>query len=156
MAVPRARRGARPTDDAARVLDTTRFGKIRVSGTSVITLPLGLLGFEQLTAFVLLDHQPGSVFRWLQAIDRPDIAFIVVDPLMFKPELPLDAVRRSASFAGIGPDEELVVLATCTVPPPPAPPTANFLAPIGIGRQSRRGAQVALYFSDMGIAEPFL
>jgi flagellar assembly factor FliW len=117
---------------------------------------MGLPGFEQATAFALLDHRPGSVFRWLQALDRPDLAFIVVDPLTLKPDLPLDAVRRSASFAGIDPDEELIVLAICTVPPPPDPPTANFLAPIGIGRRSRRGAQVALYFSNMGIAEPFL
>jgi flagellar assembly factor FliW len=122
----------------------------------VITLPMGLPGFPAAKTFVLLDHKPGSVFRWLQALEIPELAFVVIDPLAWKPEFPLDAVRRSASIAGIDPDEELVVLVVCTVPPPPDEPTANFLAPIGIGRESRRGAQVVLHDSGMISTEPFL
>jgi flagellar assembly factor FliW len=122
----------------------------------VITLPMGLPGFADATQFVLLDHKPGSVFRWLQALEMPELAFVVIDPLDFKPDFPLEPVRRSASFAGIDPNEELVVLVICTVPPPPDEPTANFLAPIGIGRESRRGAQVVLHDSGMVSTEPFL
>lgn len=117
---------------------------------------MGLPGFGQAKTFVLLDHRPGSVFRWFQAMDHPELAFVVIDPLLFVEDYPLESVRRAAAFAGIDADEELVVLVICTVPPQPAEPTANFLAPIGIGRQSRRGAQVVMHESGLGSAQPFL
>jgi len=37
------------------------------------------------------------------------------------------------------------VLAICTLAAAPEQPTANLLAPVAIGRQSRRGAQVVLH-----------
>lgn len=117
---------------------------------------MGLPGFGDAKTFVLLDHRPGSVFRWLQALERPELAFVVIDPLLFVEDYPLDSVRRSAAFAGIDPEEDLVLLVICTVPAQPAEPTANFMAPIGVGRQSRRGAQVVMHDSGLGSAQPFL
>jgi flagellar assembly factor FliW len=116
-------------------------------------MPLGLPGFAQARTFVLLDHRPGSVFRWLQATDHPEIAFVVLDPLLFVPDYPVESVRRATGFLGIDPDEEIFVLAICTVPPAPGEPTANFLAPIGIGRTCRRGAQVVLHDSGFDSRE---
>lgn len=105
---------------------------------------------------MLVDHRPGSIFRWLQSIDQPDLAFVVIDPLTFVPDYPVALVRKAASFVGLDPDEPLLVLVICTVPPVPAPPTANFLAPLGIGQQTRRGAQVVLHETGYGSAETFL
>lgn len=116
---------------------------------------MGMPGFPEAQTFVLIDHQPGSPFRWLQALERPDLAFIVIDPLEFAPDFPLDLVRRSASFAGIDPNEELVVLVICTVTQTDEP-TANFLSPIGIGKSSRRGAQVVVHESGFGSQQKFL
>lgn len=117
---------------------------------------MGLPGFPEEHLYVLLDHRPGSVFRWLQSCDNPNLAFVVLDPLLFKADYPLDKARSAASFVGLDPQEELIILVICTVPPPPAEPTANFLAPIAIGSQSRRGAQVVLHDSGFTSAEPFL
>lgn len=94
---------------------------------------------------MLIDHRPGSVFRWLQAVELPDLAFVVVDPLHFIPDYPVDQVRRAIAFCELDEDEEIAVLAICSVPPAPAEPTANFLAPLGIGLRSRRGAQIVLH-----------
>lgn len=117
---------------------------------------MGLPGFPDAKTYVLLDHRPGSVFRWLQAADVPDLAFVVIDPLAFRPNYPLALVRDAAAYAGLDPDEEMVVLVLCTVPPPPAQASANFLAPLGIGRSTRRGAQVVLHDSGFTSSEPFL
>lgn len=117
---------------------------------------MGLPGFPNDLTFVLLDHRPGSVFRWLQSCDSADLAFVVIDPLVFVPDYPIDKARNAASFVGLSPDEDLIVLVICTVPPPPAEPTANFLAPIAIGQVSRRGAQVVLHDSGYTSATAFL
>jgi len=94
---------------------------------------------------VLVDHRPGSVFRWLQAADIPALAFVVVDPVSFIPDYPVEQVRRAIAFCELEDDEEIAVLAICSVPPAPDEPTANFLAPLGIGLRSRRGAQIVLH-----------
>lgn len=117
---------------------------------------MGLPGFPLEHLYVLLDHRPGSVFRWLQSCDNPSLAFVVLDPMQFKPDYPLEKARAAAGFVGLAAAEELIILVICTVPPPPAEPTANFLAPIAIGRDSRRGAQVVLHDSGFTSAEPFL
>jgi len=117
---------------------------------------MGLPGFPNDQTFVLLDHRPGSVFRWLQSCDTPGLAFVVIDPLVFVPEYPIEKARSAASFVGLDHAEELIVLVICTVPPPPAEPTANFLAPIAIGQASRRGAQVVLHDSGYTSAATFL
>lgn len=86
----------------------------------------------------------------------PEVAFVVIDPLLFAPDYPLESVRKATGFLGIDPDEEIIVLAICTIPPEPAEPTANFLAPIGIGRRCRKGAQVVLHDSGHDARVPFL
>ena len=136
-------------------MESARFGRIEVPENQVITLPMGLPGFPEAETFVLIDGHGNTPFRWLQAFERPDLALIVIDPLDVAPDFPLDLVRRSASFAGIDPDEDLVVLVVCTVSQTEEP-TANFLSPIGIGKTSRRGAQVVVHEPGFGSQERFL
>lgn len=119
-------------------------------------MPLGIPGFASAQQFILLDHRPGSMFRWLQSVDIPELAFVVIDPLTAAPDYPVDLVRRSVSFLELDPDEDMIVLAICTVPPAPEPPTVNLLAPIGIGLSSRKGAQVVLHETTYGPRVEFL
>ena len=116
---------------------------------------MGLPGFPDAKTFVLIDGHGDNPFRWLQAFERPDLALIVIDPLAVAPDFPLDLVRRSASFAGIDPEEDLLVLVVCTVSQTEEP-TANFLSPIGIGKTSRLGAQVVVHESGFGSQQKFL
>ena len=106
--------------------------------------------------FVLLEHSPGSMFSWLQCVDKPELAFVVIDPLQLNPEYPKDLLRRSVGFLELEEDEELCVLGICTFPPAPAAPTVNLLAPIGVGMSSRKAAQVVLHETGYGPRHEFL
>ncbi|MEE9384455.1 MAG: flagellar assembly protein FliW [Nannocystaceae bacterium] len=119
-------------------------------------MPLGIPGFPGAREFILLDHRPGSMFRWLQSVDTADLAFVVIDPLLADPDYPVDLVRRSLGFLALDASEELVVLAICTVPPAPEVPTVNLLAPVGVGLSSRRGAQVVLHETAYNARQQFL
>ena len=62
-------------------VDTTRFGAIDIEESSVIEFPEGLLGFGDCKRYVLLDHPGGNgLFEWLQSVERPELAFCVIDP----------------------------------------------------------------------------
>lgn len=129
---------------------------LRVPAENIIQLPLGIPGFDQARSFVLLDHRPGSIFHWLQSVDLPELAFVVIDPLGVDADYPVDNVHRGLTFLRLDPTEEVMLLVICTVPAAPSEPTANMLAPIGIGVQSRRGAQVVLHDTKYKARQPFL
>jgi flagellar assembly factor FliW len=60
---------------------TSRFGTLEVSEEKVISFPLGMLGFPHIKRYVLLDYEDTPV-KWLQAVDDPDVAFIVMEPTL--------------------------------------------------------------------------
>jgi len=61
--------------------ESSRFGVIRVEGAKVIRLVRGMPGFEGLRDFVLLDHDSDGVFKWLQSIEAPGVAFLLTYPV---------------------------------------------------------------------------
>jgi len=44
-------------------LETRRFGLLQVEEADVINLVEPMIGFENQTRFVIIEHKPGSVFR---------------------------------------------------------------------------------------------
>lgn len=66
-------------------IETTRFGKLDVDETRVITFAKGLLGFPRYRDYVLIEAGQDSYFWWLQSIELPELAFVVTDPSAFVP-----------------------------------------------------------------------
>lgn len=96
------------------------------------------------------------MFRWLQSLEDRDLAFVVIDPCQVDAEYPIDLVRKHLGFLELEEGEDCVVLALCTIPPRPAKPTVNLLAPIGVGLQSKKGAQVLLHETKYEARTEFL
>ncbi|MEX5214356.1 MAG: flagellar assembly protein FliW [Nitrospiraceae bacterium] len=59
---------------------TDRFGDIAVDERTLLTMPSGIVGFPHATRFVILDHDRPALFKWLQAVDDPALAFVIMDP----------------------------------------------------------------------------
>ena len=59
-------------------VETKPYGVMDLDERQKIFFPYGILGFEQLKHYVLLDAKQPP-FYWLQSLDMPDIAF----PLLF-------------------------------------------------------------------------
>jgi len=123
--------------------ETTRFGEIEVDDARVFELAEGLIGFPELKRIVILDHAPNSPFRWLQSVDQPEFAFVVIDPLALVPDYPLDEVRDALTTPDRRPTD-IGIAAITTVPPAPAPVTVNLLAPVAFDAERRVGKQIIL------------
>ena len=93
---------------------TSRFGQLEVAEDKVINFPTGVLGFPQITRYVLLDYEDTPV-KWLQAIDNPGIAFIVMEPTLLVQDyaFALDVSTRQA--LELETEEDLAVLAIVRV-----------------------------------------
>jgi len=62
-------------------IHTTRSGDIETPDKDIISLPEGILGFDDSSEYVLLEHDSeGTPFKWLQSTSDPNLAFIVMDP----------------------------------------------------------------------------
>ncbi len=65
------------------LIETSRFGTVEVDGEKLITFRDGLLGFPGERRFALIQTSPDPVFFWLQAVEDPQLAFVVCDPRTF-------------------------------------------------------------------------
>jgi flagellar assembly factor FliW len=65
------------------IIQTSRFGPVEVDETRLIRFPRGILGFPENHAYALIQTGEKSGFYWLQAVDRPELAFVVCDPRLF-------------------------------------------------------------------------
>ncbi|MFQ3547877.1 MAG: flagellar assembly protein FliW, partial [Termitinemataceae bacterium] len=68
---------------------TKAYGLVDVDERQKISFPYGLFGFENLKDYVLLDAEQQPFF-WLQSLDVMKVAFILVNPFLFRPDYELD------------------------------------------------------------------
>ena len=64
-------------------IQTSRFGTLEVNAERLLTFPKGILGFPNSREYALIQTGENSGFYWLQAVDRPELAFVVCDPRLF-------------------------------------------------------------------------
>ncbi|MBC7360556.1 MAG: flagellar assembly protein FliW [Desulfacinum sp.] len=88
-------------------IETTRFGTLDLDESTFIHFPWGIPGFEDLKRYVLLEHRQGP-FKWLQAVDHPDVAFVVSPPHVFGVQYKVPEKR--ASVLDIRNPEDLAIL----------------------------------------------
>ncbi len=127
---------------------TTRFGELAVKPEDVITLPSGLIGFPELKKYVLLDHDKGSPFKWFQSLDDGAIAFVLINPLLFKPDYSVEVSEGEVSDLDFGSEEDAVISVIITMPSNPMKMTANLKAPLIFNLKNRKGKQIILSKAD--------
>ncbi len=129
-------------------IKTRRFGEIEIKEQQVIDFPDGVLGFDYVKKFVLLDTQDeNSPLKWLQAFDEPELAFIIIRPVDFMREYELAVSMNDIEAVGAKDADVLLVFAIVTIPSNPSEMTANLQGPIIINPEKKLGRQ-AISLSD--------
>ncbi|MEW6263494.1 MAG: flagellar assembly protein FliW [Thermodesulfobacteriota bacterium] len=124
---------------------TTRFGEMDIDPEATISTPGGLIGFPNEERYVLIRHSPDSPFFWFQAVDNPDLAFVIIDPALFKPDYQVPLPEALISALKADSPEEISVFVIVTIPrQDPQTMTANLLGPLVINTQARLGRQIVL------------
>jgi flagellar assembly factor FliW len=135
---------SRPPVEARMKVDTTRFGTLEIDDSSVIRMPKGPLGFEENRDYCLIQHCPDSSFRWLQSVDEPGLAFVVVDPSQFFAGYEFEAPDAEAETLGLTSADDAMILVMITISEEGREITANLAAPILVNSRSLMGTQVIL------------
>ncbi|OAG28581.1 flagellar assembly protein FliW [Thermodesulfatator autotrophicus] len=126
-------------------IETTRFGKLEIDDSKIIFFPSGILGFPEAKRYVLIPHADDSPFLWLQAVDVPELAFLVILPREvfenYSPDIPKEALKELHFQDG----DEIEFLGIVTVPPgKPQEMTVNLMGPIVLNVDKKLAKQVVL------------
>ena len=118
-------------------------GKIDISEDKILTIPEGLFGFEDYTKYALVnsDYDP---FLWLQSIEDPGLAFLIVDPFLISSDYETDIDDETLSKIDIKKIEDIIIMTIVTVPHDGSAITANFQGPLVINKTNNKCMQVIL------------
>jgi len=127
---------------------TSRFGELDVPRDKIIHMPLGILGFQNSFNYFILDHADDSPFKWLQSADEPDLAFVIIDPYLFKPDYNIEVTTEDLVPIQTGDVDEIVVAVLVSIHGDPRLMTANLLAPVLVNYKKMLGMQIVLNNSN--------
>jgi len=124
-------------------VDTKAYGLMEVNEKQKVSIPQGLFGFEDYTDYVLLDsdNQP---FLWLQSVDEKEIAFILIDPFLFRKDYEANITDEELAEIGIKSSNNALLFVIVTIPQDGGPMTANLQGPIIINKENMMGMQAIL------------
>mgnify|MGYP000067780791 CR=1 FL=1 len=124
-----------------KVAETVETKPWTADATQVIQFPAGLLGFENLKQYVLMGSAEEAPFFWLQVVDEPNLAFVVVPPSAVVENYTPELSDEDVDFLGLSSPEDALVLNIVTVRGPTRA-TVNLKGPLVINRRTLIGKQV--------------
>jgi flagellar assembly factor FliW len=122
--------------------DTIELETLPVRKENIIQLPLGLLGFEATKKFVLLSDPADAPFHWLQVLDQPKLAFLVLSPFEVL-DYEMDLGEEDVTFLELSSPTDALVYNIVTLHHD-GRATINLKGPIILNRNTLVGKQVVL------------
>jgi len=133
-------------------IKTTRFGQVEINENLVITLPEGIVGFEDLKQYIILDNfDKESPFKWFQSIDDPSLAFVITDPLMFVPEYIAKVSKEEIKNIKLSDASKAVIVVIVNIKRDHSEITINLQGPIVINPEEKLAKQVVIRESDYSV-----
>lgn len=114
---------------------------LTIKSENVIELPSGLLGFEQIKKYVLLSTPEEAPFLWLQMLDDPNLAFLVVSPCAVVADYQPEISDEDSEYLGLQSPRDAIVFNIVTTRQD-GKTTVNLKGPIVINRFTLVGKQL--------------
>jgi flagellar assembly factor FliW len=135
--------------------ETRFFGELEYGESEVLYFPAGIFGFEDCKNFIPIDNpEGGGVFKWLQSADRPELAFVVMNPFFVMADYEFDIPESVVKTLQLEKPEDALVLAVVKIPDNLNKMTVNLRAPIVINTTNNRAMQTVLEDDRYNLKHP--
>jgi flagellar assembly factor FliW len=124
-------------------IETKAMGRVTILEKQLINLSQGFYGFGQYHSFALIDAEQ-KPFIWIQSTEKPELAFLSIDPFLFRPDYEIDIEDSLLAPLKIASPSDVLVFALITIPTDGGPITANLQGPLIINRENNEGLQAIL------------
>lgn len=136
-------------------INTVRFGEIDIDESRIFNFSLPIIGFKELTKFVILDFNKDNFFKWLQSVEDPALAFPIVSVFSMNLDYSIDLPDNVVETLKIKSVESILVMNIASIPQDnPQGTTINLLAPIIFNLDESLAGQVILSGSGYDISFP--
>ena len=137
-------------------IKTRQFGPVTIDEKNIITLPMGLPGFSDRKKYIILDHDDIRPFHSFQSVDDETLAFIIMDPFLFKADyvVDVDACIREMKWKDDEKEDMFIYVIINATDPDPRNMTANLMGPLLINIKRNEGLQMMV--SDKGYSSKYM
>ncbi len=132
-------------------VSTSRFGELFVEKADLIHFPEGILGFEQLKKFFIVDPGDQTYIMWLQSTDTPHVAFPIIEPSFFIQAHESKLLPSEMNSLKLESLQDAKIFCILTIPQDITQMTANLKAPIVINNQLKVGKQIVLQDNKLAV-----
>jgi len=132
-------------------VNTTRFGELTVNKEDVINFSEGLLGFEKLNQFFVVDPGDSTLILWLQSIEDEKIAFPIIEPKIFKPDYVAKLLPADMNSVSLESISDAKIYSILTIPSNITEMSANLKAPIVINNNKKIAKQIVLQDNKLNV-----
>ena len=139
--------GVRIQGESRVLIKTTRFGPMEIDPQKTIHFPSGLLGFHATKDFIIFDHDHDHdvPFKWLQAIQDPDLAFLIMDPFSIMVDYQVDIHDLDLQELRANQTTAMAIFVILTIRSDgPMQMTANLKGPVLVNEENRWAKQLVL------------
>lgn len=140
---------------AAQAYDPTVDLKLK-DKDAIIHFEEGLIGFSECKDFVLMENENLAPFRLLQAIDFPEVGFLVLDPTALLPNYYTQVPLRDWESVGVGDGAVPLAFVIVVIGSTPQTSTGNFQAPLLVNYDRMIGKQIILTDSSFSVRHPLV
>lgn len=139
-----------------KLIQTKLFGEIGVNPDKLIVFEEGIIGFDFLKEFLLINDEENeeASISWLQSVDEPGFAMPVMNPLLidsgYNPIVEDELLKTLGDFR----DENLLVMVTLSIPSQLEQMSANMKAPIIINGENRKACQIIIDNEEYQVKYP--
>jgi flagellar assembly factor FliW len=135
---------------------TSRFGELEISEELIIRMTKPVLGFEQFRKYVIVETEDFEPFKWFQSIEDPNLAFVIVNPLIFFPDYAIEVNPKEIEELKVDSVNHVLTYAIVTIPSDYTQMTADLQGPILINTETRLAKQLVLVNSHYCIRHKLL
>jgi len=137
-------------------INSHTFGAVEVEEDMVLCFPEGMIGFEELKRYVILEVEEYGPFRILLSLDDPEVGFPLINPFLFFPDYapripPSDLQRLSLPSI-----DEGQLFCIVTLRKPEESSTVNLRGPIVLHPGARVAKQTILTQATYPVDQPIV
>lgn len=137
------------------ILNTAKFGEIEIEEDRIFNFVLPVIGFDELSKFIILDPNKDTLFKWLQSIEDPSLAFPVISVAALNYDYSIDLSDGVIKTLDIQNPDSLLVMNITSIPQDnPRGTTINLLAPLIFNLDNYTAGQIVLSGSGYDISYP--
>lgn len=130
---------------------TFRFGELEIPNQNIIEFPKGIIGFEQFKKYILLEREDSDPFCWLQSLEDPNLAFVVINPTIFFKNYKIEIHYKELEDIQVRSLDRIEIFTIVTIPDDISRMSANLLGPLVINLDNNFAKQVVLVNSPYTI-----